>query len=334
MPAFLTIAIPTYNRVPQLCTRLQELLPQLTSDMEILVVDNASDADVEAAVRAAFPASAERIRFHRNRANIGLAANICRCFEVADGEWVWTLGDDDPVESHALTHLHATLVALGVDARLAGVHFSTSIFTYPQVHIYQSPGEFWRSLQEPLVFSNALFLSSCVFRADHFRQELRLAHRQIYSAAPHIAVPLSLLKNGFRMAVAPPKVVDCNVPETGDCWNWIAVFVGIPILAEIPGSGATSASLSPALARYAPGLGINEAVKNIFFDQSQDSLFWYIYYSRLLPCLTGVLAFRTSLLRLLAASCHRLPWFKRLGCTLLQPLRLQLNEPLGNMDRL
>ena len=62
----LTIAIPTYNRANHLKSRIEELLPQLTEDIEIYVSDNASQDDT-AAVAARF--ASERVRYSRNEFN-------------------------------------------------------------------------------------------------------------------------------------------------------------------------------------------------------------------------------------------------------------------------
>lgn len=94
----LTIAIPTWNR----CGYLEQTLAQLqreaatidASRLEILVSDNASEDDTALVVRSAENIGLS-IRSVRNPANIGSDANIAQCFDMARGEYVLILGDDD-----------------------------------------------------------------------------------------------------------------------------------------------------------------------------------------------------------------------------------------------
>ena len=85
----LSIAIPTYNRRDDLLRCLSSVLPQLTDDVELLVVDNASDIPVSSFV------DHPRVRIVRNPINIGAVGNLLRTFELANADWVWLIGDDD-----------------------------------------------------------------------------------------------------------------------------------------------------------------------------------------------------------------------------------------------
>jgi abequosyltransferase len=81
----LTIAIPTYNRSEQIKATISLLLPQLTPECFLLIIDNHSDVPVSeslAALLATLPQSQYSIV--RNRVNIGGNANIVRCFELCD----------------------------------------------------------------------------------------------------------------------------------------------------------------------------------------------------------------------------------------------------------
>jgi glycosyltransferase involved in cell wall biosynthesis len=104
----LTIAIPTWNRE----LHLQRNLDQLRSEMqgvasglvEILVSDNcspdATPAVVESAIKSGLP-----IRYVRNDKNLGWALNFVQCFDLARGQHVLLLGDDDLFVDGALPML-------------------------------------------------------------------------------------------------------------------------------------------------------------------------------------------------------------------------------------
>ncbi len=110
-PKLLTIAIPTYNRAPFLRENLGRLLKQLEGyeeRVELLVSDNCSTDDTEAAVGELIARGA-RIRYNRNEANLGMDGNFVYCLTRAEGEYVWILGDDDYLLEGALGRIVGVL---------------------------------------------------------------------------------------------------------------------------------------------------------------------------------------------------------------------------------
>ena len=92
----LTITIPTYNRSEALSKTVRQLLPQLTQECNLLIVDNASETPAIAVLGELLLAWPDvNIQIHRNRYNVGMCGNFMRCFELCDTEWLWILGDDD-----------------------------------------------------------------------------------------------------------------------------------------------------------------------------------------------------------------------------------------------
>ena len=95
----LSICIPTYNRARWLRHSLAALAPQIAragDAVELIVSDNCSDDNTPALVEA-MQAQCP-IRYHRNAANIGANPNFQRLVQdLARGEFVWLLGDDDLV---------------------------------------------------------------------------------------------------------------------------------------------------------------------------------------------------------------------------------------------
>ena len=78
-PPILTIAIPTYNRFETVCANLTRLVPLLTQDVCVLVLDNASTdgtRNLTDWVRANHPDAS--IRVIRNVTNVGAGANVTR----------------------------------------------------------------------------------------------------------------------------------------------------------------------------------------------------------------------------------------------------------------
>lgn len=92
--AYISICIPTYNGARYLEACLDSVLSQTYKDIEILVVDDGStDATLEILER--YAASDERIRLVRNENNLGLVGNWNYCIELAQGEWIKFVFQDD-----------------------------------------------------------------------------------------------------------------------------------------------------------------------------------------------------------------------------------------------
>ena len=103
----LTIAIPTWNRATYLALNLEQLALEgrnIGSMVEVLVSDNAS-ADETPRVVADSVAGGLPVRYVRNAENIGSDCNIAQCFNLAAGQYVMILGDDDILVDGALALL-------------------------------------------------------------------------------------------------------------------------------------------------------------------------------------------------------------------------------------
>lgn len=87
-----TVALPTYNRARYLQESLRSILKQTLLDFEVIVSDNCSTDNTEETV-CAF--SDSRIRYRRNDSNLGVFPNMNRCLELAQGEYVVIVHDDD-----------------------------------------------------------------------------------------------------------------------------------------------------------------------------------------------------------------------------------------------
>ncbi len=110
----LSICIPTFNRSRFLAELLEALLPQLIASpshgagVELLISDNAS-ADDTPAIVTALQARGLPARYVRNGTNLGADANFLQCLSLAEGKYVWVLGDDDLIMPGALGALLSLL---------------------------------------------------------------------------------------------------------------------------------------------------------------------------------------------------------------------------------
>ena len=97
----LSICISTLNRADFLGANLDAILPQLTPDTELLVVDNAS-SDHTPTVIAARQHYSSQLRYIRRETNLGVDRNYDRAVELAHGDYCWLMSDDDLVKPGAV----------------------------------------------------------------------------------------------------------------------------------------------------------------------------------------------------------------------------------------
>jgi glycosyltransferase involved in cell wall biosynthesis len=87
-----SVCIPTYNRARMLRESISSVLAQTFSDFELIVSDNASEDDTESLVRSF---KDKRIRYARNRRNVGPRENMNRSLHLSRGKYIAFLPDDD-----------------------------------------------------------------------------------------------------------------------------------------------------------------------------------------------------------------------------------------------
>ena len=96
-----SLLIPTYNGEKYLAECLDSVLLQTFSDFEVLVVDDCS-TDTTLEIAGEYAARDNRIRVLRNEKNLGLVGNWNHCVELASGEWIKFVFQDDLIEPECL----------------------------------------------------------------------------------------------------------------------------------------------------------------------------------------------------------------------------------------
>jgi glycosyltransferase involved in cell wall biosynthesis len=211
----LTIAIPTYNRAARLEAQLERLLPQLRPEIRCCVYDNASPD----ATREAVEEHPDRgIAYVRAEYNCGAARNFFRCFEECRTEWLWILGDDDPISDHAVADLLATLRNQTCDF----VHTSTPLCHYASdVVVKDIPSLFQYS-----TFGALLWISAGIYRTASFRPLFRLFNESISTLGPQLIVVLSLLESqGGRVLLSSVELI--TKPPIYTSWSTLDFIVRI-----------------------------------------------------------------------------------------------------------
>lgn len=100
-----TIAIPTYKRADLLKEALDSALNQREYDnYDVVVIDNNPQRNDETE-KLLLTYKNPRLSYYKNAENLGMSGNWNRLYEVAKGEWVVMLHDDDLLKENYLNYL-------------------------------------------------------------------------------------------------------------------------------------------------------------------------------------------------------------------------------------
>lgn len=103
----LSICIPTYNRAAHLANCLNSIIlcnSQYDFRFQICISDNGSSDETENVVRHAQEVIS--IKYHKNANNLGIPRNFLNVVAMADGDFIWLIGDDDLLMPNAIAELY------------------------------------------------------------------------------------------------------------------------------------------------------------------------------------------------------------------------------------
>jgi glycosyltransferase involved in cell wall biosynthesis len=108
-----SVLVPTYNRAELIAETIQSALLQTHSNIEVIVVDNAS-TDGTWAVIESLTGKDHRIKAFRNKTNIGPVRNWLRCVSEANGVFGKILWSDDLLHPDFLSQAISAIKQPGV----------------------------------------------------------------------------------------------------------------------------------------------------------------------------------------------------------------------------
>jgi glycosyltransferase involved in cell wall biosynthesis len=104
----LSVCIATFNRAGLIGETLRSIVPQMTDETELVIVDGAS-TDTTADVVQEFAGADERIRYHRLDKNSGVDKDFNTAVEIARGHYCWLMSDDDLLKPGAVARVMSAL---------------------------------------------------------------------------------------------------------------------------------------------------------------------------------------------------------------------------------
>jgi len=126
----LSICIATYNRAEYIGETLESIIPQVTDEVEIVVVDGAS-TDATGAVVQNYAKTCKQLNYIRLPSKGGVDQDYCKAVEHAHGEMCWLFPDDDLLMPGAirtvLDEAENGYSLIVVNAQVKNKKFSTTI---------------------------------------------------------------------------------------------------------------------------------------------------------------------------------------------------------------
>lgn len=240
----LSIVIPSYNRNASVSNTVRKLVPQLRNGVELRILDNHSAVPIIESLRRD-GLDPEKNGFHvfRNAVNLGAYANILRSFEVASGEFLWILGDDDEVSETAVDDI-LKVTSENPDTVFFNFSSDVEVANGTRLHAFDTVGqaEFVEKLDAP---GNVNFMSVSVWRTKAFVGFLNIAYHYTYSMSPTFVLLLASLGNAGRCHFSSLVLVQTvNKTESKGRWRLRDFVLGWNLILELPMSPTTRAGLA------------------------------------------------------------------------------------------
>jgi len=97
--SLVSVCIPTYNGENYIQSAIESVLAQSYSEFELIVIDDASTDRTQEIVKGF---NDKRIRFFRNKKNIGMVPNWNLCLDNANGDYIKILCHDDILKENCI----------------------------------------------------------------------------------------------------------------------------------------------------------------------------------------------------------------------------------------
>lgn len=118
----LSIGLPVFNGEKYLKAALDSILTQTFTDFELIISDNAS-TDHTPEICREYAANDGRVRYYRNKSNLGAPRNYNRTVKLSQGKYFkWAAADD----VHAPEYLHKCVEVLETDPSIVLCHSKTA----------------------------------------------------------------------------------------------------------------------------------------------------------------------------------------------------------------
>ena len=218
----LSIIIPTFNRPVQLLRCVQSVLPQLSNNTELIVLDNCSDVSAHSLI------DYTNVKVVTNGFNIGAVGNIMRALEISTGNWVWILGDDDIAAPDGIG-IVLSVIANYSDA--GHIFFSNSMGKITPTTIGRGVNFFTNNFNKER-FGGLLWISSQIFNRKAVARNVRYAYA-FPSSSPQLPLFLMTLETHPTLYHSSEIAIH-GEPTPSEMWDIYGVLDQMTQLFSLP----------------------------------------------------------------------------------------------------
>jgi len=155
----ISIVIPTFNRSDSVLVAINSILSRYKQNIEIVIIDDASQDDTEKKIKSL---NHQSITYIRNNTNIGTALSKLRGIKVASGNYIGFLDDDDiwvsdPINFANDTNTNCDLILY--DFKIKYIDDSTSTLCSLQAYKKNFQNNVAKNMGN-------IFMQSCLFKKE------------------------------------------------------------------------------------------------------------------------------------------------------------------------
>ncbi|MFZ2202226.1 MAG: glycosyltransferase family 2 protein [Microgenomates group bacterium] len=217
----ISVCIPNFNRADFLAKNLAAIGRQADRTIEVVISDNASTEDTRGVVgkfQNKFPNL--KVRFHRNRTNVGFDKNVIRVVDLARGEYCWLLSNDDQILPGSLAKIKQVIhtkqpafifvnysrfdnrVKKVTAARMVDLKRDLHFGNASEFYFWPTPSSYFK-----LLGINVLTMSCDIFKRKYWRQSITKTQRFVDHNFIHVFTILDFIRYHPQIYVmAKPQV--------------------------------------------------------------------------------------------------------------------------------
>ena len=256
----LSICIPNYNRAKYLNNCLNSILIAKSFSslkFEICISDNGSKDDISSIIDH-YKKKKLVINFKKNPKNLGFGANFNKVVKMAKGEFIWMIGNDDLLYTHALKKLEKLFFKHNdVDFFFVNSSSLNSKFVFNQKQPFNTKKipkkltsfskikiskktKFFNLIDPSVSWDFLLGIFLTVYRRKKFIQNLdvldkrKLNDRGVWSTIDNTAPHVKVFSRAFKSSTGYIQAKPLSVNLFGEKeWSYIYPFIIIIRIPEI-----------------------------------------------------------------------------------------------------